>query len=314
MTTVLFLNHTVPNCGVYQYGLRVYDILKMCTTINYKYFEIESLEQYNNLLSNCNDIKCILYNYHQSTMSWLNGHTIQRRVKNIGIPHESNSDFFDLIINIDPSDINNPYSSPRPLFENIDELFERYSPSTNKIKEFINYSEPDIPIIGSFGFGFDNKGFHKIIEKVNNEYEVAIIKLVIPVAHFDPNGMNTVVSAKDKCIAYNTKPGIKLLITHDFFTNEDLLVFLQSNTINIFMYDRMDGRGISSTIDYALSVKRPLGISDSFMFRHIYNSSIDMYKTSISECIQTSVQYYNRFNIEWSNSELINKFKTIINN
>lgn len=312
MPTVLFLNHTVPNCGVYQYGLRMYNILKKCNKINYSYYEINSVEQYYELLSKTSDIKCIIYNYHQLTMPWLNIHTIQRKVKNVGIPHESNSDFFDIVINIDPSDKENPYSIPRPLFEDIDVLLDKYSPSTKEIEEFINYSEPNIPIIGSFGFGFDAKGFHKIIAKVNNEYDNAIIKLVIPVAHFDPGGVNTVVTAKNKCLANNTKAGIKVLITHDFFTNEDMLLFLKSNTINIFMYDRMDGRSISSTIDYALSVKKPLGISDSVMFRHIYSPVISVYINSINECIKKSGEYCNQFNIIWSGQELINKLYNII--
>ena len=73
------------------------------------------------------------------------------------------------------------------------------------------------------------------------------------------------------------------MIHTDFVNENDLLIFLQSNTMNIFLYDNLHGRGISSTIDYALSVRRPLGISDSFMFRHIYSDEICLYKNSIQK-------------------------------
>jgi hypothetical protein len=87
-----------------------------------------------------------------------------------------------------------------------------------------------------------------------------------------------------KCIEYNTNK-LKIFITYDFFTNEDLLYFLKSNTMNIFLYDLMPDRGISSVIDYALSVDTPIGISDSHMFRHIYSDDICLYNTNIHDCI-----------------------------
>ena len=50
----------------------------------------------------------------------------------------------------------------------------------------------------------------------------------------------------------------------------------------------MHGRGISSTIDYDISVKRPLAISDSYMFRHIYSHDICVYKVNIDDAINNS--------------------------
>ena len=49
---VLFLNSVKKQCGVYQYGLRVYDILKHEKDINYIYAEIEHPDQYMSLLRN----------------------------------------------------------------------------------------------------------------------------------------------------------------------------------------------------------------------------------------------------------------------
>ena len=76
----------------------------------------------------------------------------------------------------------------------------------------------------------------------------------------------------------------------------------------------MNNRGISSTIDYALSVKKPLGISNSYMFRNIYSDEICLYKTSMKDCILNSVSYCDKFVNEYSEENIINKFNYIINN
>ena len=299
---ILFLNHKIKNCGVYQYGLRLYEILQ---DEKYVYTEIDSYEEYKNIITNTL-ITHIIYNYHKCTMSWLNTNNIQKRIKNIGIPHESPDNLFDIICNIDPNakeDTIHPikrFSLPRPIYEN-------FEITTN---EFIDmHKDSGLPIFGSFGFGFENKGFYKIVEMINQQYDNAIIKFVIPIAHFDPDP-HTVQKMKHMCFQKNIKPGIILLITHDFFSTNEILTFLQSNTMNIFLYDHMYGRGISSTIDYAISVKKPIGISDSHMFRNIYSDEICLYKHSIDYCLKQSTSKYLK---EYSHENMKNKMNTIIN-
>lgn len=312
---VLFLNNVNQQCGVYQYGKRLHDILKTSKLINYIYIEIGSANDYvTSILNNAPGIHSIIYNYHVSTMAWLKNTNIQRKVKNIGILHESPGHLFDIICSIDPieQEMRNKYSIPRPIYENVDKLLKNYTPSTTSIKAFIDYSEEGVPIFGSFGFGFLNKGFDKIVKIVNHQYDAAIIKFIIPVAHFDGNRDGTVSLMRKICYDVPRKPAIKLMITHEFATNEDILLFLKSNTMNIFLYDNMHGRGISSTIDYALSVKIPLGISNSYMFRHIYSDKICLYKNSITNCIKNSVQHYNRFLEEYSDTKIIDKFENIL--
>ena len=313
MLNVLFLNHKIESCGVYQYGKRVIEILNKINEINYIYREIDSNEEYCTVLREIKDIMAVIYNYHLSTMSWLNSSNIQRNVKNIGIPHESPENLFDIICNINPDapESANRFSLPRPIYENIDEIIK--TPTINGSNEkFINkYTDSDIPIFGSFGFGFDNKGFDKIVKMVNEQYDNAIIKFVIPVAHFDPEP-NRIHRMRELCIKTSSKPGIILMITHNFFSTEDILKFLRSNTMNIFLYDKLEGRGISSTIDYAISVKKPLGISDSYMFRNIYSDEICLYKNSIDCCLKKSTEYCSMFHEKYSHRAFIEKFKTIL--
>jgi len=325
---VLFFNHKIKNCGVYQYGFRLYNILKQTVNVNYIYVEIETYDDYisniNKHLHACEEVTstysggqtdkygldAIIYNYHNVTMPWLNANTIQRKIKNIGIPHESSHNFFNIVCNVDPTilETKNVYSLPRPIYENVDVLLNNYQPSTNSIKEFIDYSEPNIPIFGSFGFGFKLKGFDKIVSLINKNYDNAIIKFVIPVAHFDQNNHTTNIDIKNICLRSNIKSTIKLMITHEFFSNEDILCFLNSNTINLFMYDKLEQRSISSVIDYAVSVNRPIGISDSCMFKHIYSDEICLYKTPIRECIKNHNVYFKKYVTIFSNENVINKF------
>ena len=310
---VIFLNHKIKNCGVYQYGKRMIEILHKDSNITYIYKEIDKLTEYQQVILENININAIIYNYHESTMNWLNSSNIQKVVKNIGIPHESPEHLFDIICNIDPDAIEsyNRISLPRPIYENIEEII--LNPTENEsINNFINkYTDTDLPIFGSFGFGFNNKGFDKIIKFVNEQYNNAIIKFVIPIAYFDPEP-NRIYEMANLCMNQNCKPGIKLMISHDFFSTVDILKFLNSNTMNIFLYDKMNGRGISSTIDYALSSKKPLAISDSYMFRHIYTDEICLYKNTISYCLQNSNKFCSIYFKKYSNQSLIKKLSILL--
>jgi len=311
---VLFLNHNIQQCGVYQYGKRIYDIVKKDKDIRYIYKELTNYEEYTNLLKDNDLISFIIYNYHHSTMPWLNTQTIQKIAKNIGIPHESNGAMFDITCDIDPNaskTISN-FPLPRPIFEGIDFKEMEKALEHSKNMDFIKEgSQSEVPIFGSFGFGFTNKGFDKIVKFINEQYEEAIIKLVIPTAFFDPNP-NTAVHMKNICKNIVLKDGIKLMISNEFFSEDEILIFLHLNTMNIFLYDFMHGRGISSTIDYALSVKKPLGISDSYMFRNIYSDDICLYKNKIDICLNNSLNHCSQFVEKYSHYNMINTFRSII--
>lgn len=309
---ILFLNHKKQQCGVYQYGLRLYDIIKNSVDIEYIYKEIDCYNEYNAI--DANTFNGIIYNYHQSTMPWLNKNNIFKN-KSICIPHESRADFFDIVCDPNPDIIetHNKYAIPRPLFENINEIIKNVVYGSTDNQKFIeSYANDNIPIFGSFGFA--NKGFDKIVKIINDNYDEAIIKFIIPIADFDPNSHNTNNDVNNACSLANKKKKIKLLISHNFFSNEEILKFLKLNTLNIFLYDYMDGRGISSAVDYALSVRKPLAISDSYMFRHIYSDKICLYKTTIKNCIDNSIDYCDQYLTKYCNLNLINKFKFILTN
>ena len=104
---ILFLNNVHKACGVYQYGIRLAKCLPMCI-----YKEDSSEADYLDAVKEVCPDK-IIYNYHTSTMSWLTSNNITHTAKNVGILHETSSDIFDELLDIDPT---KPNGIPRPLF------------------------------------------------------------------------------------------------------------------------------------------------------------------------------------------------------
>lgn len=311
---VLFVNHKIENCGVYQYGYRLYQILQKSKANQYIYGEVDCFTEYLQLVQQHNPT-VILYNYHGSTMSWLNKRTIRPYGLNIGIPHESEHNMFHMILSLDPqiTETANVVTIPRPIYEDVQAITQNHAIQDAEIANFIHYNEgEEVPIFGSFGFGFLNKGFDKIVRLINNQYEKAIIKLVVTFAHFDPNRDYNIHTVNHLCHAANQNPNIKLMITNKFFSNEEILLFLESNTANLFLYDPMPGRGISSVIDYAMSVNKPFMISDSCMFRHVYSDDICVYKTKMREAIEHSKNKLPEWLETHSHAAMIQKVDQVV--
>ena len=298
---VLFLNHFHSQCGVYNYGRRLFDILKKSSLYQFQYQEVASLEEYRAI--DMNRYPFIIYNYHLFTMNWLNEHTISKTNNHIGFVHEPYGHFFNYTVEV--------AKMPRPVFETIPGSIQTKNQS---IIDFLEYGlDSSIPIIGSFGFGFNTKGFDKIVTYVNKEFDEAIIKIIMPFASFGDCHGTMATQVKSVCEANNTKPGIKIKIIHDFLEDSDVLYFLANNTINMFLYDNMGGAGISSTIDFAISVDKPLCISSSYMFRHIYHEYICIDHTTIQQCIVNGSTYCNQQREKHSNQTLIRFVELLLN-
>jgi hypothetical protein len=302
---ILFLNHKEKQCGVYQYGKRFYDIINYDDRYQVIYFEIGSEKELFDVISEKKP-NIIVYNWHKLTLPWLN-RRITDQLKSIPqliIYHESvrpNDLHYDYLLMVDMSEnlTNKEMSMPRPIFD---------------IE--ISKVQNEIPIIGSFGFGFDNKGFDKICSLVQSSFDEAIIHLHITNAFFGDR--NSIISNKviDRCRNIIYKPKIKLKVTTNFLDDYEILQFLSNNSVNIFLYDDMIGRGLSSVIDYAVSVNTPLVVNNSYMFRHIINDkpNISIEKNDISTIIGFGIEPIIYFREKWSNQNFRDKFYKIIKN
>ena len=315
--SVIFVNHKITACGVYQYGLRFKHILEKSEDIKYKYIEVESLNEFLTHVNQTKDLKAIIYNYCRPTLPWVNHRVLKicKNIKSIGLLHPGSPAIFDHNCNIDPTEPENPpnfFSIARPIYENIDKILENHKVSSSSVQEFINkFQDTDIPIFGSFGFACGYKGFTNVIRIINDQFDNAIIKLQMPKAHF--YDVNSVSSEVTRCKSIPLKPGIILMINNDFLSNEDLLSFLNSNTMNLFLYDENKAKNaISSVIDVALGIRKPMAISNSSMFRNVYNDSVCVYKKSIRSLLQNSINYWDNYRDEYSHKNVLDKFEKII--
>ena len=134
---LLFINSVEKQCGVYQYGLRLFNQLSRKDI--FEYAEIGSLNDLINRLNTKKYDACIL-NYHSALFGWWN-----QPIKTFYIYHEGG-------LQIDPKYVLNtdPVCSmglgiPRPIYQGT-----------------ITTIKNDGLTFGSFGFGFENKGFERI--------------------------------------------------------------------------------------------------------------------------------------------------------
>lgn len=301
---ILITNHKAKECGVYQYGYHLSNILKKSINYNFIHCEIDNEQEYLQLVSLHNPI-AIFYNFYGGTSPWINSNLLSKlpHITHYGLHHEGaepNHLGFDHVINIDPTFIDNDrsFSIPRPLFEN-----------TNIIP-----SPPTTITVNSFGFPSHHKGFHKIVKIINDQFDEATINLHMPVAFFRNRTKNILDEIVPECYSEIKKNGIKLMINHDFMSDESILQFLSSSSLNMFLYDDMNGCGISSVIDYALSVSVPIAIRKSYMFRHIVNTSpsICIEDRSIIDIIESGPAPLQQYRDKWSNINLIKKCEYIL--
>ena len=306
---IFIINHSIQNCGVYQYGKRFGNIASKSKKYNFMYFEVDSESEFLNLYE-IHKPKAVIYNYLAGTMSWLNGGIIQKcreqGVKQYTIVHNSHYDGFDYYLHQNPyhphvNDRN--FALARPLFD--------YRPP--KIER-----NDDTLHIGSFGFGFKFKYIDEICKLVNEQLsdQKVQINLHLTESHYSPN-WDAIETIKQDCFNQITHDNIKLNITHDFLTDEEMLNFLSKNDLNIFFYEKYPDNyynGISSTIDYALSVKKPLAICESNMFSHIWDvkPSICVEDNSLLSIIENGFAPLEEKYNSWTNKKFIDILEQII--
>jgi hypothetical protein len=308
MKKILFVVRRAVRCGIADYGKRVFDILKKSSNFEFIWCEIDDeREFFENFNTHKPDV--IIFNYYHSIMGFINNNTISKLggTPNILIHHEGGFTFSpNCIIDIDYMLPERPhenfYTSTRPIFEDI------------KLED--NFKE-DVTSIGTFGFGFKNKQLPKIAELVCQQFENAKLKINVPFAMFGDNEGNSAKTEinKVKEVILRTNKNIELIVNHKFLNHNELLNFLHKNDINIFLYGNEENQhGLSSSIDYALSVKKPIGVSSSSMYKHINSikPSINLENTSIKEIIKNGFDPLEEIYNLNSNKNLLEKYEFII--
>ncbi len=315
---IIFVSHLKKQCGVFEFGKNIFNAISSSEKYNIIWLECSSLKQ---LQSTVIEFKpaVIIYNYHPATMPWLcqkigpkfyknNVHDID--ILQIGIIHEITQEIADNATNYRKEYLIRSFDK----LANV--LFDYYiaadptlllrNPFVYKTGRLVpeytnNFAIPIIATIGSFGFGTPKKGFEKIVSRVQEEFDEAIIRLNIPFADFGDADGKQARQIASNCNALINKKGIKLDITHDFWDDNAMLNFLAQNSINVFLYEDSAGRGISSAIDISLAVQRPIAISNSSMFRHILQNtpSVCIETSNLKQIISKGFEPLKKLLVQW---------------
>lgn len=331
MKTILFVSHQKAQCGIYEFGKNVFDVLKTSREYSFVKIECSSLAELEEAIKSI-EPSAIIYNYHPSVLPWISTKVAPRIYRNnithLKIPQIS------ILHEVSQSTADKATSYRKEYLPGIstrlsNSLFDFYiapdptlllrNPYVYKTGRLIpeyqnNFSLPSIPTIGSFGFGTPEKGFDKIVNIVQEEFDEAIIKFNIPFADFgDKEGINAKRIA-EQCRSLIKKPGIQLQVTHDFLNKDDILNFLAQNSVNAFLYESQGNRGLSSTIDNAMAVKRPIAISESTMFRHLFdtNPSVIVTRTPVKKIIDNGFSPLEKHYKEWSSEILLWEYERIL--
>jgi hypothetical protein len=135
---------------------------------------------------------------------------------------------------------------------------------------------------------------------VGASFKKAVVNLHFTNPYFGDTPGNKLSDIVELCHR-NCPSNVALNITTDFMDDAGVLKFLAGNDMNLFMYDvALQNPGISSAADYAMSVKRPIAITNNMMFRHIMSDDIMIEKRHLSDILQLGtaplLKYYN----DWS--------------
>jgi hypothetical protein len=249
---VLFVNQGLSQCGVYQFGKNTAFILSKFQDLHqFDYIETD------NQIDISEDYQAVILNHHPCTMGWLSNDFFQKDIHYSVIMHDTRVSFPKAVI-----------LHPDPTFTN---CYPDYRVGRPIVDFGITPKKTDGVVIGSFGFGFDHKGFEEILHRTNEEFDEAKIRIHIPFnTKVDPAGHYALRMSR-KLHKIPLKDGIKLEVTHDYKNEEELVKWLSENSINIFLYKNTDkiSAGCSSTTDWAIAAKKPLMVSTDPMFRHI---------------------------------------------
>lgn len=315
MDKILIINHKERHCGIHQYGEDIYTTLKKSRKYEFHYAECSSEQEFRRTFFRPPYPKAVIYNYYPATMPWLTWDITRDysvssiKAKHMGIMHEvtqedadqANQALFDYWLCPDPTLVPN----------------EVYLKTKRLIPEYLARKVlPEVTTIGSFGFGFADKGFERIVTTVQNEFDEANIRFLMPkngLVESEHPEYNTQKTAK-RCFALVKKPGIRLSIIHDFLERNEVLDFLSGNTINCFFYNVNKKRGISSVLDSALAADRPIALTKCGMFRHMFDAdpSIFIEDRTLKEIIVDGRRSVMKYLPMWSEKAFVEDYERIL--
>ena len=294
----LFLNSPQAQCSIHESGKMIFSAIRDSSQFDWVYADLHKKYQ-----PDATAYDCVLFNYHPGTMPWLDMQAVRGIECMKGtiiletLPDSCFQmcppDVFDFHLAIDPTVREIPgrlYGLPRPL-----------RVSTHSLADL---AETDEPTIGTFGFGTPGKGFERVVDAVNREFDRATIRVNIPQADFGDTARRRMhnmpyVEYMLQLMRKVAKAGVTIEATHAYRTQEEIVAWCGQNTINVFLYDRMQP-GLSATTDQAIASGRPLLVSDNQTFRHIHTYMPAYPDWTLRQAIALGGQAVRKIQQDWN--------------
>lgn len=289
MDLVYFINPPVQACGVHQYGRCLYDVLMGSKRFDFVYAEITDKAL---LLEEINDSKpyAIIYNHAPLIPGWMNEAPLatadchQVLVYHDGDPRPG----FDAILFSDPT---------RPDHEHWHHI-GRPLPYWNPVP----CQKNDRFTIGLHGFG--GAWSVCLIGAIIDSFSECRIRMHLPYAAWTDGEGRLANSLAQECLnMLKGKPNISVEIRHQFMPSMvDLLHWLSGNDINCYVRDKVPWRGVSSALDAALAVQRPIAINKCEGFRHLFHvePSVCIEDRNIFEIYESGESVFDPVRKAWS--------------
>jgi GDP-D-mannose 3', 5'-epimerase len=257
----------------------------------------------------------IIYNYHSHSTPWLNDSVLRDKynnIKHVMIHYDLLQEHID---NFNPSRFvgfnyiitdNDKLNNTKPNNVFIVPRSIPWSPLPS------NENRLDtIPKIGFQGFCGSSKKIDRIAHQIQNEFDEAIFRMHMPNQYYEcESGINYRNHLVEEIKRIITKPGIKIEISYNFLSDEDIVKWLNENTINCYFYDYLPGSGIASSPDYAIAAKRPIAINNSRMFVNLHNlePSIEIEKSTLKQIIANGITPLIPLYHKYSHENVVRKY------
>lgn len=266
MKTIAFLVDKEHRNSIIGYALTVFDVLKQSKKFNYQLhsvpFDKRTPDQHASEWLNNLQADAIIYNWYPGRDNWL----FEDLMRLVGKPqfviggHHHMPEFatpkhqWSVFIDAEHTDRVTPL--PRPIVTYPDLV---YAPPTGRIK------------IGSFGLGSKIKNYPKLVEMVNTQFNDVVVDLNLHMS-YTPQSVAETNSEAQKCRDV-VMPNVNLNLTFNYLkTSYDVAKFLNGNDLNVFIYDDEPHLKVtSSSLDHALSARKPIALSRSSYFSHMHH-------------------------------------------
>ncbi len=304
MKNVLFVTGNEFNCGIYQYGDSVFEILKTSKKFNFFFIGSNDPTAVANAIQSFK-VKAIIYNHHPWTLSFLSD-AFTREVHSMGIKqivitgheHIRTFDCVDHHVSTDPR-----FSSEHP------KILAGVLPIT--YYDDIQYSPPsDVLKIGTSGIGNVTKKLDIITQMINDQFDEEVIFNVhiSDGKYVDPVWMDRLKQQVENL----KKSNITVNFNTKFMFKKELIHWLNGNDINLYVYGDNHSIGVSGSVDRALASKKPFAVNDSSFLTHLRGDFNDLSKIGIKDIVKNGIAPFQPFYDQWNPERLLNFYEGLL--